>query len=184
MDRFAIAFLDIREFSKPKGLRGGVLVTNEAVEPVEFRCTSVIQPTPLQKIFWGARMEGYITTELVGKPLLHALSNRVSLVVVRNPAFVEMRSYIDIPLVQVLRNEELINVSPLALEDDSDDMVSSIGGLEPVILKVHRDYHQDRQSARQLLAETLRSWSLLEPFDRITNALDIIHQQEAVKTGG
>ncbi len=181
MDQFLLAFLHIKEFDKPRGLRGGVLITDKKTEPIEFRCTSVIQPTALQQIFWGGRLESHIATKLVGQPLLNSLTNRMSLVVVQRPEFLELRSSIEIPLIQILRNEELSESSPLSLEDTNDMLPGTIDGSEPVIINAHREYPKDRKIAQELLRETV---NVLEPFERIVRALEVIHRQEATKQGG
>jgi hypothetical protein len=182
MDTPQFAFLDTCEFENGAALRGAALVTDAATEPIEFRCTSAIRPTLLQKTLWGNRLAGHIASRLVGKPLLDALSNRAALVMVRKPEFVEMRELLEMPLVQVLRNEELTIASPLT-SADGDTLESGGGQFEPVVLKVHRRHSGDLQSARDLLAQTFRSHNLLEPFQRLKNALELIHQQDAAKSG-
>ena len=71
--------------------------------------------------------------------------------------------------------------SPLSSADG--DTLDSGGRFEPVVLKVHRKHCGDLQSARDLLAETFRSHNVLEPFERIENALGLVHQQDAAKSG-
>jgi len=184
MDKFQVAFLDTREFENRKCIRGAVLVTDAATEPIEFRCTSAIRPTLLRTTLWGGRLAGYLASQLVGKPLLSALSNKVSIVIVRKPEFVEVRPLIQAPLIQLLRNEELTMASPLTLESAGDEVLESAAGrFEPVVVKVHRQHPDDRKVARELLAEAFRSHNLLEPFERIANALELVHQQEATQQG-
>jgi len=175
-----LAFVDSQEFEDGQSIRGAALVTDAATEPLEFRCTSAVRPTLLQKTLWGKRLAGHIAAHLVGKPLLDALSNSIGLVIVRKPEFVELRELVETPLVQVLRNEELTSASPLTSAEGDDEMVQSAAGqFEPLVLKVHRKHDGDRESARELLVDTFRSHSLLEPFERIKNALDLVHEQDA-----
>jgi len=179
MDKIRIAFLDTNQFENGQCLRGAVLVTDAGTEPVEFRCTSPIRPTLLQKTLWGRRLDAYLASHLIGKPLLAALTNKVAVVIVRKPEFVELRPLIQIPLIQLLRNEELTMASPLTLEVSGDDVIESAAGrFEPVVPKVHQEYPDDRKTSRELLAEVFRSHNLLEPFDRIAAALDLVHQEE------
>lgn len=182
MNESHLAYICIEEFEHGQALRGAALVTDAATEPVEFRCTSAIRPTLLQRTLWGKRLDGYIASRLVGKPLLDALSNSVALVVVRKPEFVELRTLIGIPLVQLLKNQELSMASPVSSATDNDDILQSAGGqFEPIVLKVHRQHPDDRKSASDVLAEAFRLHNVLEPFERIKNALDLVHQQAAEK---
>lgn len=173
-----LAFLDFKEFPG-ESRRGGILVTDLKTEPIEFRCTDPVAPTALQKMLWGGRMAPYIGTTLMGKPLLQSLSNKPSLVIIRCPDFMDLRPMIAFPLVQVLRNEELGNVSSLAAQDsDGDDQLHSVEArFEPVIVKVHSGFEEDRDKAREMLTEMFKSYNILEPFARIANALDMVNQQ-------
>jgi hypothetical protein len=38
--------------------------------PLEFRCTTPVKPTPIQKIIYGSLLDQYIGVELCGKRLL------------------------------------------------------------------------------------------------------------------
>lgn len=131
-------------------------------------------------------MKGHIATELIGKPLLKALTNKPSIVLVRKPEFMELRPHIEIPLFQLLRHEELSSMaSPWVEESTEEDMTRpTIGGYVPLIRKNHRNYPQDIQAWKELLTETEKGYDLLDPFERIGKALAIIHQQEARKPGG
>lgn len=181
MDEPLLVFLDLLELND-QSIRGAALVTDASTEPVEFRCTSPIRPTALQRTLWGKRLEGHIACHLVGKPLLDALSNRPQLIVSRKPEFVALRSLVPLPLVQVLRNEELALASSLADGDGREDMLApSSAGFEPVIVKVHRRFVEDRDLARRLLNDAFQNHSVLEPFERITNALELVHQQDRAR---
>lgn len=182
MSKPQFCFLDFRLFDNQSTVRGAALVTDSATQPLEFRCTSAVRPTLLQKTLWGGRLLGHVATELVGKPLLDALANKPSVVLVRKPEFVELRSVLQVPLVQLLRNDELAKASRLAAGDGQDDVLQSEGGqFEAVVLKAHRQYSPDVKASRELLAEVFRSFSVLEPFDRIGNALDLVHKQDAAQ---
>jgi hypothetical protein len=184
MDELRMVFLDAREFEGGAAVRGGALVTDVTTEPLEFRCTSPVRPTLLQKTLWGGRLADHIASQLIGKPLIDALSNSPSIVIVRRAEFVELRGLLRCPLVQLLKNEELAKASPLSLDSQGDDVLGMNNGhFEPVIIKVHRKHPDDLEVVRGLLAESAGSHNLLEPFHRIENALDLIQQQESAKPG-
>jgi hypothetical protein len=117
----------------------------------------------------------------MGKPLLDALSVAPTLVVVRKPEFVELRTLIDMPLIQLLRKEALSLPSSLAIPNGDGESLGADGHAESLIMKVHHQFHPDIDAARQLLDGVFRSVSLLEPFDRIETSLAIVHQQDVGK---
>ncbi len=171
-----LAFLDFQEF-KDGSRRGGILVTDLKTEPVEFRCTDPVSPTNLQKLLWGNRLDVHVAGILMGKPLLQSLTNKPDLVLIRRPEFMELRTLLDVPLVQVLRDEQLAQVSSLAAQDGDDVLHSEGGRFEPVIVKPHSAHVGDRDRAREVLAETFRSFNILEPFNRVANGLEMVHSQ-------
>jgi len=176
-----ICFLDTNTFDGGDAVRGAALLTDLLTEPVEFRCTSDVRPTKLQKTLWGERLTGHVATHLVGKPLLDALNVPPVLVVVRKPEFVELRALIDVPLIQLLRKEELSMASPLTSSDGDGEPLEMDEHIEPLIIRAHRQFQADIEAARHFLDGAFRSVSLLEPFDRIETSLAIVHQQDMGK---
>ena len=182
MSKNYICFLDTNTFGSEDVIRGAALLTDSLTEPVEFRCTSEVRPTKLQKTLWGDRLVGHIATRLVGKPLLDALGTPPTLVVVHKPEFVELRTLIDIPLIQLLRADELAMASSVAFPDGKGEPLGNGELAESLFVKAHRQFQGDIEAARRLLNGTCHSVSLLEPFDRIENSLSIVHQQDAGKS--
>ncbi|KPJ75366.1 MAG: hypothetical protein AMS14_03700 [Planctomycetes bacterium DG_20] len=83
MSEVNIVYLDLLAFDGDKILRGGALVTDPSTEPLEFRCTSAVRPTALQRILWGARLDGHVAANLIGLPLLRKISQEYGLVLQR-----------------------------------------------------------------------------------------------------
>ena len=183
MDKTYICFLDTSDFDKGDAIRGAALLTDPLTEPVEFRCTSEVRPTKLQRTLWGERLVSHIATHLVGKPLLDALGASPTLIVVRKAEFVELRLLIDVPLVQLLRKDELAMASPVAFPGGEGEPLGNGDQSEPLIIKCHRQFQGDIEAAHRLLDADCCSVSLLDPFDRIQNSLVIVHQQDVGKTG-
>lgn len=181
MNKNRICFLDTNTFDEGDAIRGAALLTDALTEPIEFRCTSEVRPTKLQRTLWGDRLVGHVATHLIGRPLLDALGAAPTLVVVRRPEFVELRTLINLPLVQLLRKDELAKVSPFAFPEGEEEPLANGDQGEPLVIKCHRQFQADIEAARQLLDGECRSVSLLEPFARIENSLTIVHQQDAGK---
>ncbi len=192
-----LLYLDVAPFEGGKVLRGGALVTDATTEPLEFRCTSAVRPTALQKVLWGARLDGQIACNLVGVPLMKALRQPYSLIAVRNPDFMEMRENLDLPMVLLSRDTAIEFSDSSASSDDEslearaeDDQRSpgdedseavlsnSSGRFEPVILRCHEAYKQDLPDCRSVLGPVFARRDVLEPFERIAAALVAVHEQD------
>ena len=178
MEQSNLAFLDLKLFENGQCIRGAILVTNSKTDPLEFRCTSPIRPTALQKTLWGSRLTGYIASQLIGKPLLDAVSNKSSLVVVRDASLLELRPLINLPVIQLTPQEKTGKALRSAKSEDDDDILkSSDGAFEAIVMKVHPAHGDDIAIARALLQHASRSFGLLEPFQRIDTALGLVQQQ-------
>lgn len=161
-----LAFLDASLFDEGTAIRGAALVTDAETRPLEFRCTSAIKPTSLQRVLYGNTLDEYLFVELIGLPLLRVAKEKPSLILVRNPLFLKMRPSLQHPVVLVSRD----NKSALA-PGTSDE-------LKLVAITSHRDFSAEASTARQMLATLMQRRDLLEPFDRVCAALADAHKQK------
>lgn len=127
-----LAFIALSEVDKDV-FRGGVLVTDAQGKPLEFRCTSAIQPTAVQKTLYGGTLRAHMSVELTARPLLVALKEKYDAVLVTQDDFTELRKLIENPLLIVSKQG-----STVATNKDSDNptkselLASSSGKFEPV----------------------------------------------------
>jgi len=197
MSDMHIAYLDVATFEDAKILRGGALVTDETTEPLEFRCTDAVRPTALQRVLWGTRLDGHIAANLVGLPLLRKTSQDYGLVVVRKADFLEMRLNLEQPVVLILRDSEIDFEPPdtrtnaewardMAEGRDQEDIRAESeavlgnpsGRFEPVVLQCHPKFPKDRAKAREILGPIFSQRDVLELFERIAAALEMVHEQD------
>lgn len=173
-----IAFITLIELDGDV-LRGGVLVTDSQGKPLEFRCTSAIQPTTVQKALYGNTLRSHISIELTARPLLNALSEKYDVVIVMQEDFIELRTLIEKPLLMVSKQG-----SSVALQQESNNtpksklLASPSGKFEPLIVTVHWQFADDIDAD---LSSLFARFDLIEPFKRIDNALKLLHEKGAVK---
>lgn len=160
----SIAFLDFIEFNDGDEIRGAVLVTAERTEPIEFRCTSPVIPTSLQRTLWGKRLMSHIAVHLMGRPLLNKLNNHPILIVVQKAELVELREFVDVPTVLLSPQDE---IAP-------DEAVG-----QPIAVTSHPKFVDDATNARRILSRNFDGNDWLEPFHRIHTAVEIIHERDS-----
>ena len=201
-----IAYLDLEQFEDAKAVRGGALVVDPTTEPLEFRCTDAVRPTRLQRLLWGKRLDGHIAANLIGAPLIKSLSQKFSLVAVKNPDFLELRTTIEIPVVLLTRDSGIDFEStgsapspkpspkggegggsverPENSHQAEQDRVAETslsntsGRFEPIVLRCHPLHKDDLETVRTLLAPVFATHDVMEPFERIATALQMIHQEQ------
>jgi len=152
-----LMFLTGKQFEQGKAIRGGALVTDVKTRPVEFRCTSPIRPNAYQRVLYGGTLDEYICVDLIGIPLVNKTREDVALVLVDDERFLEVRPYVDVPMLLVTRSTERES---------------------GVSFRTYPGFESEKVVIQTLQLEVLSSAKdLLEPFERVHLALDQAHMQ-------
>lgn len=162
-----LVFLDTALFEDGAAIRGGVLITDIETKPYEFRCTSPVRPTSIQRMLYGDTLQEYVYVELIGVPLVKAAKEKPSLVLVRNPILLRVRPSLPCPVVLIRRDPKAASVASGTGEGD----------LKPVAISAHREFPTEASAAQAMLAPLMQKRDLLEPFERVQVALAESHKQ-------
>lgn len=150
--------------------RGGLLVTDRRTVPLEFRCTTALSPSTMQRILYGRTLESTITIDLIGLPLLEGVSEKPTVIVSDNPVFLEARDAVSRPVVFVRRKLEPQHDSGSPVPPTKGPVVEAGADVfGSILLESHRSHPDDVHIAREALRDCD---DLLEPFDRIVAAMD------------
>jgi hypothetical protein len=167
-----------------RAYRGGILVTDEWGKPMEFRCTAAVRPNPVQRTLYGQTLLPHIAVELIGAPLLRVVQEKPEVVIIADEIFFDVRRHSDAPVTRLRRQGEQVTVS-----DRSDGatpapivMDSSSGKFQPLVMETHREFPGDSASCRERLNELFGRWDLIEPFDRLTKALEYVQEQKVLES--
>jgi hypothetical protein len=177
-----LGFLSFRERLDPPSYVGAVLITNEHGVPVEFRCTYPIRPTPIQKPLYGDALEPHIGVELCGRPLLASLDHSPSILLVDRDFLLDLQPLSSCPIVLVARAGEAIEVQMRSGDERTwirRRVSSPAGRFQPIDVRAH----QDREGELDVIVPKVESifghLDLLEPFDRIAQALIVLAAQDS-----
>jgi hypothetical protein len=162
-----LVFLDTHLFEDGSVLRGGALITDIETKPYEFRCTSPVRPTTLQRVLYGETLDEYIHVELIGIPLIRAAREKSGLILVQKAVLLRIRPHLPCPVVLVRHDQKIINSS-----DENNE-----NALQSVTISSHREYPAEVASAQALLAPLMQRRDVLEPFERLRVALTEAHRQ-------
>ena len=146
-----IVFVDVVSFENDSSFRGGALVTDTATYPLEFRLTSPIRPTPLQKTLYGKTLQSYIVAELIAIPLLKSLKVKPALAIANSNLFLAARPQLEYPIICFDANKKLF--------------------------QSHANYPNDMKLPEQIF-KPLNFEQLAEPFLRIQAAISEAHRQK------
>lgn len=176
-----LGFLALYETSPHDGYLGALLVTDLQGVPQEFRCTHPVKPTSLQKPLYGNTLEPYIGVDLCGIPLLQSIQNKPSILIVQKEFLLGVRKGIARPVVFIRRAGEAIEITPI---DDSEHnqkkerVESPTGRFQPIVLVSHPEFADDVANVRETVEKVFGYLDLIEPFDRMTKAVDLLAKQD------
>ncbi|MBI2440942.1 MAG: hypothetical protein HYV35_06170 [Lentisphaerae bacterium] len=175
-----LAFVALCELDQDV-FRGGVLVTDSRGKPIEFRCTSAIQPNNVQKTLYGSTLRTHMAVELAGRPLLSVLKEKPKVVLVKQDEFLELRPFIDLPVLLVAKQGETIAVDEENAKTSKQELLPSpTGKFDPVVLTCHWEYKDDMRSILAPLSGLFTLMDITEPFSRICNALKLLQEKGAL----
>lgn len=157
-EQFRLGFLTAVEDAE-RGMVGGLLVTNKFGRPLEFQCTTPVKPNRTQQILYGHTLRPYLLSEVVGKTLIEKISVQPHLVLVESAELLSLREFINIPVACLEPAESAADVAPLTMK------------LGKQLLQFPLSAESDRDSIRKASGQVPETADLLEPFDRIREAL-------------
>jgi hypothetical protein len=172
-----LAFISLNENAKDT-FRGGILVTDVRGKPIEFRCTSAIQPNAVQKTLYGSTLWPYMAVELMGLPLIRSVVERPHVIIIQQPEFIDVRSAVEQPVLLLSRQGSTLAVAEDGNQAPTELINSPSGKFEPIVVTSHEGYGSDLEIVRDL-RERCTAMDLMEPFERIRKAIEFVHQKES-----
>lgn len=182
----SLGFLTVVEHPQ-YGLFGGYLVLNTAGRPLEFHCTAPIKPNRAQEILYGPTLQAFLYGEQIGQTLINQAAATPLLICTDREAALAAREHIAAPVALVLPPEGDVASEP-AVESGRVFRVDAAhhGGPRLVTFRLGRNRlalperaDEDRRVITERLAELADSFDLVEPFQRIRDAIE--EAQQAVR---
>lgn len=158
-DPFRLGFLTAVE-DPDRGLVGGLLVTNRFGRPLEFQCTTPLNPNRTQRILYGPTLRPYLLAEVIGRTLVDKVGLKPHVVLVETAELLDLRCHIDIPVASL--------AAPVIEGQQPPTPALRLG---KQALHFHPDYPADLPALSGCQAQVPESADLSEPFERIREAL-------------
>lgn len=139
-----------------KNFLGGLLITDARSRPLHFGYVAPVRPTPMQRLLYGGTLTEHVRVDVIGKKLF---SDGVP--VVPDVLFVDDQ--------QLLAARRIVNVPTAFLErrPSTDRNANSLSTVQYTV-----DQHAgDDDAVGRVLAALEQSIDLIEPFNRIREAL-------------
>ncbi len=156
-----LGFLTVIE-NADLGVLGGYLLLNASGRPLEFHCTAPIRANRTQEILYGPTLRPFLYGEQIGQTLLTKSKLTPLVICTDSEPVLATREFSDLPVVQVL-------------SDRADSPNRSTSGQFQLALNqvvTAANYSDDEQIIRAAWPALADHLNLLEPFERIREALE------------
>lgn len=144
------------------GFFGGYLLLNATGRPLEFHCTAPIRTTRTQEILYGPTLRSFLCGEQIGQTLLTKSKLRPVVVCTDREAVLSVRDFVDFPVVLVM------NTTSGTLDTPAEGKFQLASNQ---VISGSR-CGSDEQKIRAVWPTQADHLDLLEPFDRIREALE------------
>ena len=180
----ALGFLTVVNDAQ-HGLFGGYLLLNTAGRPLEFHCTAPIKPNRAQEILYGPTLEAFLYGEQIGQTLIAKAKTQPKTVFTDRKPAMAVREHISLPVALVMPSQR---EASKAKEDGKNYRIDAAHDSRPRLitfelgqnrLAVPESATDDRQLISQQLAGLSDTFDLVEPFQRIREAIE--EAQQAVR---
>lgn len=164
------------------GYCGGYLLLNSAARPVEFHCTLPVKPERAHEILYGAALEPWVFTELIARPLLEKSAQSPGLIVVEQAPLTAAGTFARAPLVRVWYEKPVAaeEASPAEIRPTTDSDPLTVSASPPVSeLRWLAADPNENTIVEQRIGELSARYDLLEPFERIRQAIGEAHSSRA-----
>ena len=173
-----LGFLGFYETQEHDGYLGTILITNMQGVPQEFRCTHPVKPTMIQKPLYGNTLEPYIGITLCSIPLIESIQNKPALIIVQKEFLLDIRPTNPCPVIFIRRAGEVMEIKTPETKLKRERVDCSTGRFQPIICSPHPEFEEDLHSARELLERIFTHFDPLEPFERMSKAIETLAKQD------
>ena len=163
------------------GWFGGYLVLSDLGRPLEFRCTTPVEPSQAQKILYGPTLRPYLLGEVLGQTLIQRAELSVKAILTDLSDMLGLALLTDLPVACVepvqesVRQPPEFQLSPLGREAErgqpGPDQTAPTIVMEDLHIRGTSTCHWDPKQLQPHLEKLGRHIELQEPFERIREAI-------------
>jgi hypothetical protein len=188
----SFGFLSTLE-STEYGYFGGYLIISRLGRPLEFHCTSPVQPSRAQEILYGPTLQTYLLGEQISGALLKAATLAPQLVITDVAGMLVARVNLQCPMALLVScipqdcaagSETKASDVVVPFEDckrffDDATAANGVTAVGEYELIMPAGYEAERHAVTEIASQLSQQVDLAEPFGRIHEAI-----REAQRIGG
>jgi hypothetical protein len=173
-DEGRLGYLAVQASTDALTFVGGLLTTDSELRPLDFRCTTTVRPTPLQKVLYGEILQQHLFVDLLGLTLVRAADPQPDLILFQDSALLYLQRKLDSMAALWAAVEPGAAGSPTdAIHPPIDTQHLTITGFSggTIGIFVYPGYGERIAQVKTLLESVAMHFDLLEPFGRMPRLL-------------
>lgn len=171
-----VGFLTVEDVDDGDSFIAAWMVTDGRGYPLEFRATTPVRPSLVQKTLYGAKLEHYIGVELCGRQLIQQSQRKPGLVLVPETWLLELADAVEVDMAAIWRAGETLKTDEEEAEHGIRGTVSGANSSLVYRMKLADSSQEgDRLKQLELCAS---SFDLAEAFARMRTALQLLAKED------
>ncbi|MGH7812965.1 MAG: hypothetical protein ACREQI_03075 [Candidatus Binataceae bacterium] len=172
-----LGFLVVEPTITGDGFISGAMVTDDRGHPLEFKATTPVRPSLVQKTLYGATLSRYVGVELCGKGLVHRLSRAPMVVLVPDHDLLDIACDDTLPVVAIRRAGEKLKVTEADVKA-SGTINPPQGNFQPIVYEGRFPEPAHQSDTIRFAEDCAARFDLIEVFERIREALKLLQKED------
>lgn len=173
-----LGFLVFEKTTNQDGFIGALMVTDGRGYPLEFRATTPVKPSLVQRTLYGGQLEHYVGVELCGYALIRESSRKPRVILVPDRTMLDAADATDAEVVAIWRAGESLKVEEGGVAASRGTIKSSGQTAQPLVYEGRfTDSDRERDALAQL-EDCAGRFDLVEAFERMRTALELLAKED------
>jgi len=173
-----LGFLVFEKTAKKDGFIAALMVTDNRGYPLEFKATTPVRPSLVQRSLYGGQLEHYVAVELCAKALIQQTQRRPIAVLVPEAWLLDLAEDSKVNVLALWRAGEVLRVEDKDTPSGGGTIRPPGSPYQPV---VYRGKFKSSDQEREVLAfveDCATRFDLIEPFQRMRAALELLAKED------
>lgn len=174
-----LGFIVVEKTVKNDGYIAALMVTDERGYPLEFRATTPVKPTLVQKTLYGTQLEHYVGIELCSRELIQQSARKPKIVLVPKTWMLDISAGLPITAVALWRSGESIKVEDKREREKQGEIKSGLSNSQSLIYGGRFPDTEREKEVISNLEECATRFDLVEAFERMRMALQLLGKEDS-----
>lgn len=173
-----LGFLIFEKTANGDGFIGALMVTDNRGYPLEFRATTPVRPSLVQRTLYGSRLDHYVGVELCGQELVKESQRKPRIVLVPDVSLLDLADNVDKDVVAIWRAGESLKVEDEAAPGLRGTLAHHPSGVQPMVYQARLQDEADENDSLAQIEECAARFDLVEAFERMRTALELLAKED------